>query len=197
MEDTRLDRMAKALSSQATRRLTLGALLGGVLGHLGISEVDAKKGKPKKTKPWCHCPDGNPANCVTRKLTKQARRRHRQKHPFDAPGPCQPFSCPGGQTNCNGVCNNLQADEANCGTCGNSCGAGQTCCSGVCKNVQADPANCGTCGNVCAAPDVICLAGDCCKPPNTFCAAPGADATCCSNTCLPAGVGGIPFPHCA
>jgi hypothetical protein len=231
VEDTGFNDMAKALGAQATRRLTLGALLGGVLGRLGISEADAKseadtkKGKTKLTKPWCHCPDGNPANCVTREFTKKARQRHRQKHPFDTPGPCQPFTCPAGQTTCDGVCANLQTDETNCGTCGTTCGAvqgccggvcknlntdeancgtcgntcagGQTCCSGVCKNLQADPANCGTCGHLCVAPNVICLAGDCCKPPGLACTAAGADPTCCTNTCLPAGVGGIPFPHCA
>ena len=228
-EDTRFDDMAKSLGAQATRRLMLGALLGGVVARLGFADAEAKKDKTKKpsegvvTKPWCHCPDGNPATCVTQELTKKARQRHRQKHPFDAPGPCQPFTCPAGQTTCDGVCKDLQTDEtncgacgttcgavqgccsgtcknlntdeANCGSCGNICGAGLTCCSGVCKNLQADPANCGTCGTSCPAPDVLCLAGDCCKPPTTACAAPGADPTCCSNVCLPAGA--IPFPHCA
>jgi hypothetical protein len=197
VEDTRCNDMAKALGAQATRRLTLGALLGGVLGRLGISEAEAKKDKTKQTKPWCHCPDGNPANCVTLKLNKKARQRHRQNHPFDSPGPCQPFTCPAGQTNCDGVCKNLNTDEANCGTCGNICAGGQTCCSGVCQNLQTDPANCGTCGHLCVAPAVICLAGDCCRPPTLACAAAGADPTCCSGVCLPAGAGGIPFAHCA
>ena len=196
MEDTGFDAVARALGSRTTRRLTLGALLGAAIGRLGIGQAEAKKGKKGKktetTKPWCHCPDSNPANCVTLELTKKARQRHQSKHPFDSPGPCQPFTCPAGQTNCNGVCHDLQTDEsncgacgascggvqgccsgvcknlntdeANCGACGNTCAAGQTCCSGVCKNLQADPANCGTCGTVCAAPTVICLTGDCCKP---------------------------------
>jgi Stigma-specific protein, Stig1 len=233
MEETGFDDMAKAFGSRTTRRLTLGALLGGALGHLGLADAEGKKRKKSKkskqtetTKPWCHCPDDNPTNCVTLELTKKARQRHQQKDPFDTPGPCEePFTCPAGQTNCAGVCQNLQTDETNCGTCGTSCGAvqgccsgvctnlntdeancgtcghacavGQTCCYGVCKNLQADPTNCGTCGTVCAAPAVICLAGDCCKPPSLACAAAGADATCCSGVCLPAGVGGIPFPHCA
>jgi hypothetical protein len=229
MEDTGFDNVARALGSRTTRRLTLGALLGGALGRLGISQVEAKKSKKskkgkktEKTKPWCHCPDGNPTNCVTLELTKKARQRH-QEHPFDSPGPCEPFTCPAGQTSCDGVCQNLQTDESNCGACGTSCEAvqgccngvcknlnpdeancgacghacagGQTCCSGICKNLQADPANCGTCGTVCAAPTVLCIAGDCCKPPTLACTAPGADAACCSGVCLPAGV--IPFPHCA
>jgi hypothetical protein len=104
--------------------------------------------------------------------------------------------CGAGQTCCSGVCKNLNSDENNCGTCGNSCGAGLTCCSGVCKNLETDPTNCGTCGTICAAPQVLCLAGDCCKPPTLQCVAPGADDTCCTGVCLPANMG-IPFHHCA
>jgi hypothetical protein len=233
MEQTGFDDLARALGARTTRRLTLGALLGGALGRLGLADAEAKKSKKDKkskdkktetTKLWCHCPDADPANCVTLELTKKARQRHQQKHPFDTPGACEPFTCPVGQTDCNGVCQDLQADENNCGTCGTSCGAvqgccggvcknlntdeancgacgntcagGQSCCSGICKNLQVDPANCGTCGAVCAAPTVICLSGDCCKPPSFACAAPGTDTTCCSGVCL-LPIPAIPFPHCA
>ena len=106
-------------------------------------------------------------------------------------------ACGAGQTCCDGVCTNLQTDEASCGSCGFTCFLGQTCCSGACRSTQTDEANCGTCGHLCVAPAVICLAGDCCRPPTLACAAAGADPTCCSGACLPAGVGGIPFPHCA
>jgi hypothetical protein len=232
VKGTRFDDMAKALRARTTRRLTLGALVGGSLGRLvladseGVQGKKRRKGKKRKktgaVKPWCHCPDGNPTDCVTLELTKKARQRHQQKHPHDVPGPCETSTCPAGQTNCNGACHDLQTDETNCGACGTSCGAvqgccsgvcknlntdeancgtcghacavGQTCCAGICKNLQADPVNCGSCGTICAAPAVLCLAGTCCKPPTLLCAAPD---TCCSGVCLPAGVGGIPFPHCA
>ena len=231
MDAKRFDTITKALFSELNRRRTLSGLLGGALamrgafGLHGLADAEAKKGKNKEQESWCHCPDGNPTNCVTLKLKKKARKKHRQKHPFDAPGPCQPSACPAGQGNCDGVCKNLQTDETNCGTCGTTCGAvqgccsgvcknlntdeascgtcgntcavGQTCCSGVCRNLQADPANCGTCGTICAAPNVLCVGGNCCKPPTLACAAAGADPTCCSGACLPAGVGGIPFAHCA
>lgn len=219
----RLDDVARALGATTSRRRTLAALLGGALGLPSLAGAAAKKGGKK---PWCHCRDDNPDDCVTLKLDKKARKKHKKNHPLDHAGECQPpeLICPAGQANCNGVCKDLQTDENNCGacgnpcgvaqtccngvcknlstdenncgTCGNACGAGQTCCSGVCKNLQADPANCGTCGNVCAAPQVICLAGDCCKPPALPCVAPGADATCCTGVCLPANMG-IPFHHCA
>jgi hypothetical protein len=50
VEDTRFDEMSKVLGSLKTRRLTLGALLGGALGALGLSEGEAKKKKKKKKK---------------------------------------------------------------------------------------------------------------------------------------------------
>ena len=231
MEAKRFDTIAKALFSTSQRRRILSGLLGGALATPGafgfhrLSDAEAKKGKKEKKKPWCHCPDDDPANCVTRELTKKARQRFRKKHPFDSPGRCEKSSCPAGQTNCDGDCKNLQTDETNCGTCGTSCGAvqgccggvcanlntdenncgtcgntcagGTTCCSGVCVNTQANPANCGGCGNVCAAPAVLCVGGNCSEPPTSPCAAAGADPTCCTGVCLAAGVGGIPFPHCA
>lgn len=250
--EMRFDDFARTLATTTSRRQTVGALLGGALGLHGLADVAAKKNGGKK--PWCHCPNDNPDNCVTLKLDKKARKKHKKNHPLDHAGECQPqdLSCPPGQTVCNevckdlqtdqnhcgacnnscgasgtccsgvcknlntdetncgacgnpcgagqiccsGVCKNLNNDENNCGTCGNACGGGQTCCSGVCKNLNADPANCGTCGNICVAPQVLCLAGDCCKPPALPCAIPGADATCCTGVCLPANMG-IPFPHCA
>lgn len=232
MDNDRFDTATKFLFSQLNRRRTLSGFLGaalatrGALGTPGPVAVAARKGKSKgkrnEKKRWCHCPNsGDLSQCVTLNLKRNARQRHRDEHPFDSPGPCQPFSCPAGQTNCTGVCKNLQTDEtncgacgttcgalqgccngvcqslntdeANCGTCGNACAVGQTCCAGVCVNTDTHPANCGSCGNVCVAPDVLCLAGNCCRPPNQVCAI-GAD--CCSNVCLAANMV-IPFPHCA
>jgi hypothetical protein len=116
-----------------------GAVLGGALGFHGLVSASGKKGKKGL---WCHCPDGNPDNCFTLKLKKQARKRHKTKHPFDYAGECQPLICPPGQTNCGGTC----------------------------KDLQADPANCGTCGTQCAEGFEICLVGDCCRPPAMLCA---------------------------
>ena len=69
---------------------------------------------------------------------------------------------------CNGVCVDLQSDEANCGACGvvcpegetcqagacrcggsRTCGSGLTCCSGTCVDLLTDLNNCTACGNVC------------------------------------------------
>lgn len=42
-------------------------------------------------------------------------------------------SCPSGQADCGGACQNLGTDGSNCGGCGVVCGAGKTCQNGVCK----------------------------------------------------------------
>ena len=85
------------------------------------------------------------------------------------------FACQSGLTNCSGLCANLQGDNNNCGSCGNSCKAGQICsagtcalscqsalqnCSGTCVNLQTDNANCGGCAASCKAGQV-CAAGTC------------------------------------
>ncbi|MCB9611908.1 MAG: hypothetical protein H6722_05565 [Sandaracinus sp.] len=46
-----------------------------------------------------------------------------------------------------------------CGA-GAACADGQACCGGSCIDVQANTANCGTCGNVCGA-GLVCLEGGC------------------------------------
>jgi hypothetical protein len=228
MDATRFDAITRALSAREHRRRALNWLLGGALalhGAIGFpgAETEAKKGKRKDTKRWCHCPSSDLSKCVTIEIKKNARQRHRKKHKFDSPGRCKPFTCPAGQTNCDGecknlqndetncgacgascgavqgccggVCKNLNTDEANCGTCGNVCGAGLTCCSGVCVSTDVSPVNCGSCGNICPAPTVLCLGGNCCKPPTSACPVVGADPACCSGVCLPAG--GVGFTHCA
>ena len=93
-----------------------------------------------------------------------------------------PPSCPAGQTECSGTCQDLQTDEMNCGGCGNVCASGQTCeqgqcsappppcptgqtlCNGTCVDTQSNASHCGACGTVC--PSGTCTAGQC-VPVNT------------------------------
>ena len=56
----------------------------------------------------------------------------------------RPRLCPTGQTGCSGTCVDLNADPANCGSCGHACPSGRTCTSGTCcAPPVGDPKNCG------------------------------------------------------
>src|SRR5215217_5558191 len=50
MEEIRFDALTKAFGALTTRRLTLGALLGGALGRLGGGEAAAKQHTKKRKK---------------------------------------------------------------------------------------------------------------------------------------------------
>ncbi len=71
------------------------------------------------------------------------------------------IACPGGQTECNGLCEDLQSDDKNCGACANVCKTGEVCsngqctlncatgetnCSGSCADLQTSSTHCGACG---------------------------------------------------
>lgn len=101
---------------------------------------------------------------------------------------------------CGSSCVDLDADAANCGSCGAQCPAGAKCSSGQCQcpagtsvvvgccttGLEADPANCGACGNacrgnthcaggMCECPEGQVLSNDdtCCPPGQTHCGASG------------------------
>lgn len=73
------------------------------------------------------------------------------------------LTCPGGLTNCNGTCVNLQSDKNNCGSCSTPCidhcsnGPRKECIEGRCLkdcghgfiDPETDPDNCVCCGNRC------------------------------------------------
>ena len=63
--------------------------------------------------------------------------------------PGRELHMPATQTDCSGLCKNLNTDPQNCGGCNRVCPAGQPCCSGACKDVTSDPLNCGRCANEC------------------------------------------------
>jgi hypothetical protein len=54
------------------------------------------------------------------------------------------LSCTADQTNCNGMCVNLNTDNGNCGNCGHACPSGNPCNYGrCCASPVGDPKNCG------------------------------------------------------
>lgn len=53
--------------------------------------------------------------------------------------------CPGGNTNCGGICVDLKTSLAHCGKCSKACAAGLNCQQGSCKCVAGAGSNCGGC----------------------------------------------------
>lgn len=90
---------------------------------------------------------------------------------------CEPpaANCSSNETECNGVCTDLDDDVDNCGACGNECDSGEACsqgecvaecagadtdCGGTCVNLDTDIDNCGACDNPCDA-GLDCVDGAC------------------------------------
>jgi hypothetical protein len=100
-------------------------------------------------------------------------------------GECPGCTCAG--TMCAGACTNLDADVANCGTCGHACSGGAICqngscvcpgsatsCNGECVNTTTNNANCNGCGKACTD-GAICRNGSCGCP---------ASEILCNGTCV-------------
>ena len=96
--------------------------------------------------------------------------------------------CGTGQAKCGSECKDLNADQLNCGACGNACGSGQTCqagqcqctagllgCNGAC--IPADASNCGSCNNKCASGQV-CSSNSC----QSSCG--GGETQCSGGACV-------------
>jgi hypothetical protein len=201
MEDIPYDAVVRKCGAVTTRRLTVGALLAGALGRLGLGEVNAKRGKRKNT---------NGRDGQTR--MGDATGRGSRAAAAAKSGSCTP-GCGACQQCKQGKCRKTNSGRKRCqmgmclaagtgtactpatggsGTCqagscvpvggggGGGCTDGLTDCSGVCKNLQTDPANCGQCGKVCAAQQV-CVASGCCFPHGTpgVCTADNFTDVCC------------------
>ena len=191
MDDTRFDATVKALSSLVTRRLTLGALLGGVLGRLRLVTTEAKSSSGK-CKPRCdECEKCDKGACQ-RKNSKKRCQKGKCKPRSDG-RPCTRFAagfC------VNGRCINSQTDEANCGSLGTVCGPTQVCQDGSCFSSSTCPATVAgfcsgtptSCGSpVCACDqstegNIVCVSFD-----TAQCPPPAGTATSCttSATCPP------------
>jgi len=157
MVDTTFDDWTKAFGTLTSRRLTVGALLGGALAHAGLDHAGATAGhQSHRRRAGTEAKSGNcnPAcgTCQTCQTGKCKKKRGKKKC---KPGTCVPASngttcttsgggngscqsgscqliCSGGQTNCSGVCTDLQTDPNNCGACGHSCGVIPSCLAGIC-----------------------------------------------------------------
>lgn len=170
MKATRFDDVASALALLTTRRLTLAALPGAMLGSSIHAEARRTSGKCKPTCGACEA-------CDKGKCKKKHGRKKRCKK-----GTCKALSgtaCTlasgAAGTCCSGVCRDLQTDGANCGTCDGACTPTQVCQSGLCfpvstcpatTTVQCDPltTSCGDGGGTCVCNQsteghVVCRSG--------------------------------------
>jgi hypothetical protein len=143
--------------------------------------------------PACACPPERPSICVlggTRIAACFNLKTGDQGTGFC--GTCG-FICAEGQDCCNGVCQNLQDDPANCGRCGLLCttapGGNPACCHGNCVDLNHDAANCGHCRLGCGPAqrciNAVCKGGPPCQggrcDPSCTCPLPGE--TCVRGFC--------------
>ncbi len=99
-------------------------------------------------------------------------------------------SCAPGQQLCDGVCLDVTANPAHCGSCGATCAVGASCvagqcacqgnltnCDGTCVDLRGDGTHCGDCTTVCTG-NLVCSAGVC----QSSCTAAGQ--TACATSCV-------------
>jgi hypothetical protein len=168
MEDTRFDDLAKVLGSLKTRRLTVGALLGGALSALGLIEAEAaRSGKCKRKPGECEtCKKGKCKKQNGKKKCRAGKILPKANGTACSVGSCQSGTCVttgggGGDGGGGGGCPVCQALQGT--TCVNV--AAGTTCNGTGKCTGS-----GTCT---PAPSCTPKAGSCLS-----------DAACCSKSCV-------------
>ncbi|MFH1435484.1 MAG: hypothetical protein ABIJ56_07180 [Pseudomonadota bacterium] len=117
--------------------------------------------------------------------------------PGDVPVADDGGVCPGGLTNCSGVCADLSSDPSHCGSCGHGCVLDEVCnegectsrcaegleeCAGSCVDLMMDEAHCGACDHPCDESEA-CDSGSCVCVPDCFGRTCGPDG--CGDTCPP------------
>jgi len=201
VEETRFDEMTKVLGSLKTRRLTLGGLLGGALGTLGLAESEAKKKKKKNKKKKCLKTAGPCQQCNKKGKKSNKADGTACTPPGGGNGQCV-SNPPGAVSQCIALSvPTTAAPSPTCVTAGNGCTQGATgtaaCCSPtVCGRAFGATANTFNC---CNGPGSVCsaaAAADCCSegcntntsPPTCACKTTGTacddNSQCCSNRCL-------------
>jgi hypothetical protein len=191
VEDTRFDHLAKVFGAQKTRRLTLGALLGGALSALGLAEVEAaRSGKCRRKPGACEtCKKGKCEKKNGEKHCKRGKIKPKANGTACSGGTCESGSCisPTG----------LVLDPVGGGGDGDGGGGGGgggTTCP-VCQVLQG-----GVCGNApvgtaCNGTGKCNGSGTCnpapaCTPRGGACTLAAADL-CCSDTCAVTRFSGI------
>jgi hypothetical protein len=200
MDGIRFDTLSRALTAAGSRRLTLGMLLGGALGLLGLPGARAKR-KSGRCQPKCdECYSCKKGQCRNKNGKKRCAKG--KCKPKSVGAPCRTF--PGGACQ-NGTCVNLQADETNCGSLGTACGPTQVCQAGTCFPKSTCPASptavcpivfatfCGPAPCVCSHStegNVVCVSLPQCPPPI------GSGTPCTTSATCPPGSACIDITAC-
>jgi hypothetical protein len=157
MDANRFDATTRLVFAAASRRRTLGSLLGAALAALGLIRPNQTLAKSGKCKPKCgECERCKKGDCNTKNGKKRCKKG--KCRPKRAGTPCTAFV--GGACQ-NGTCFNLKADEANCGSLANACGPSQVCQEGSCFPTSTCPAG-TTRFSYCSAPFTTCGTGCSC-----------------------------------
>jgi hypothetical protein len=186
MDADRFDALSRALTNPGTRRTTLGALFGALVGG-------ALPGRsPEALAAPCLPPGAKPCRKGSQCCSGRCKRKKK----------CLP--CSSGTEYCASLraCvdpTQYQTDAANCGSCGNDCGA-NACengeCTGgglTCSPCQGDKV-CDTSTGFCTCPAARPVQ---CDGNSTRCSAdPLTDSTRCGLNCLDCGVSSAPGYSC-
>jgi hypothetical protein len=179
MDGFHFDTLTRTLTVAASRRQTLGSLLGGALGLLGSRAEEAaakKKCPPCKKRKQGKCKGKKPDGTACSGGSCQS-------------GRCVPtLSCSSGYTPCGQQCVDLRDNTQHCGACFTVCSPGKVCCSGTCANLLDDDNHCAACGRRCLTRDEetprlnaaeICSNGTCVDCSIAGNIREGGPTTCC------------------
>jgi hypothetical protein len=180
MDGRRFDDLARGLAAPTRRgilRWLLGGALGGVIGSAGETVAAASC---RKTRNSCR----EHANCCSGYCAERDRRGRRL------------CACANGQTECTGVCADLDTDRRHCGGCGVRCGDNSVCVGGRCLGMPG-----AACEGHEACASELCVAGFCCsgddycvdgelccdpdRPPTATCCGFGGCCECFSDSTGP------------
>jgi hypothetical protein len=180
VEDTRFDHLAKVLGAQKTRRLTLGALLGGALSALGLTDPDeawaAKSGKCRRKPGECEtCKKGKCQRKNGEKKCKRGKIKPKANGTACSVGTCQSGTCVAAGGGGGGGGGGGTGPAPNCIPKGGFCLKlqGTECCSRVC---QGGTVTTGTCAQ--SQLGEPCITNDDCRTGFPFFRFCGPNFTC-------------------
>ena len=206
MDAGRFDGLARSLATAGSRRRTLGSLLAGAIGLLGLLDMRPEEAAAHNPLKACKKKSGRAKKrCI--KKAKKHNAQHATEAPAPAPPPCASaadgFPCPDDGNPCTddfcraGTCiHPAKPDRTACGgggqCCGGQCVADNECCTNAHCPFGKTCTSAGTC--VCPTGKIDCGAGcqtgNCCvhtdcSPGNACCGGFCRCGPCCTNADCP------------